>query len=139
MSESVARLLHARASTRAEPSAASGALNTFNPPLPVEDPDTYRCLAILVNEFGAYHEVWLTPFLRRLNEAFPLLANYERQALISQLLVSPGAIWAWKSARATPILIPWRLSTGTTPLYAQVNQTRLGETIAPAAKASVEE
>ncbi|GBC90594.1 MAG: NYN domain-containing protein [Fimbriimonadales bacterium] len=137
VSESVARLLHARASTRARPSAASGTLNTFNPPLPVEDPDTYRCLAILVNEFGAYHEVWLTPFLRRLNEAFPLLANYERQALISNL-VSLGAIRVEKR-EGNPYPYSVAIINWNHPTVREVNQTRLGETIAPAAKASVEE
>lgn len=45
-----------------------------------------------VNEYGVhYPEVWLTPFLRRLNEEFPLLANHERRALIANL-VAAGAI-----------------------------------------------
>lgn len=90
---SVARILQARAHLRSslKPAPLGGTGSVFNPPLPVEDADTRRCLTILVNEFGSYHEVWLTPFLRRLNEEFPLLANYERQALISNL-VSLGAI-----------------------------------------------
>lgn len=65
---------------------------SFNPSEPITDEDTRRCLQILVNEYGIhYAEVWLTPFLRRLNEAFPLLANHERRALIANL-VSAGAI-----------------------------------------------
>lgn len=93
VSDSVARILQTRTSARvnAKPVFPIGAISTFNPVLPVEDPDTRRCLAILVNDYGSYHEVWLTPFLRRLNEEFPLLANYERQALIHNL-VSLGAI-----------------------------------------------
>lgn len=64
---------------------------TFNPPQPVDDPETRRCLYILVNEYGNFPEIWLTPFLRRLNEEFPLLANHERRALIANL-VTAGAI-----------------------------------------------
>lgn len=44
-----------------------------------------------MNEYGAYPEIWLTPFFRRLNEVFPLLANHERRALIANL-VTAGAI-----------------------------------------------
>lgn len=60
-------------------------------PIPEEETEARRCLDILVNEYGHYHEVWLTPFLRRLNEEFPLLANHERRALIESL-VAAGAI-----------------------------------------------
>jgi uncharacterized LabA/DUF88 family protein len=60
-------------------------------PRPIEDADARRCLDILVNEYGDYHEVWLSPFFRRLNDAFPLLANHERKALVNQL-VDAGAI-----------------------------------------------
>ncbi|MCS6831139.1 MAG: NYN domain-containing protein, partial [bacterium] len=63
----------------------------FYPSAPVDEPDTRRCLYILVNEFGTFPEIWLTPFLRRLNEEFPLLANHERRALIANL-VAAGAI-----------------------------------------------
>lgn len=63
----------------------------FQPPIPVDDPNSRRCLYILVNEFGAFQEIWLTPFLRRLNEEFPLLANHERRALIANLAAA-GAI-----------------------------------------------
>lgn len=68
------------------------ARTTFNPAVPIEDVETRRCLEILVNEYGAYYpEVWLTPFSRRLNEAFPLLANHERRMLIANLEMA-GAI-----------------------------------------------
>ncbi len=137
VSESVARLLHARASTRAKPSIAPATPTAFNPPLPVEDPDTYRCLAILVNEFGAYHEVWLTPFLRRLNEEFPLLANYERQALISNL-VSLGAIRVEKR-EGNPYPYSVAIINWNHPTVRMVNQMHLGEEIAHTAKASGEE
>lgn len=109
----------------------------FNPPLPVEDPDTYRCLAILVNEFGAYHEVWLTPFLRRLNEEFPLLANYERQALISNL-VSLGAIRVEKR-EGNPYPYSVAIINWNHPTVRMVNRMHLGEEIAHTAKASGEE
>ncbi|MGC8783426.1 MAG: hypothetical protein ACP5RN_03425 [Armatimonadota bacterium] len=89
---------------RQEPSSASskrslssaplltpGTKGTFQPPTTIDDPDTRRCLYILVNEYGMFSEIWLTPFLRRLNEEFPLLANHERRALIANL-VAAGAI-----------------------------------------------
>lgn len=57
----------------------------------IEDADARLCLAILVNEYGEYNEVWLVPFFRRLNDAFPHLANHERKALVNQL-VEAGAI-----------------------------------------------
>ncbi len=88
---------HASASTSSKRSPspilllAPGAKGMFQPPTAIDDPDTRRCLYILVNEYGMYPQIWLTPFLRRLNEEFPLLANHERRALIANL-VSAGAI-----------------------------------------------
>lgn len=98
LEEETARLIeHVSASTQSKRAVSSLPLlspaqkGSFNPPTPVDDPDTQRCLRILVNEYGTYSETWLTPFLRRLNEEFPLLANHHRRALIANL-VAAGAI-----------------------------------------------
>lgn len=75
-------------------SLAVGEVRSFITPRPLaeEEADLRRCLDILVNEFAnRFSEIGLVPFLRRLNEVFPHLANHERKELLRRLEES-GAI-----------------------------------------------
>ncbi len=64
---------------------------TFNPPIPIDDEPTRRCLQVLLENFGHYPEVYLKPFLEKLNQEFPLLANFERKGLVHTLEIA-GAV-----------------------------------------------
>jgi hypothetical protein len=39
----------------------------------------------MLRHFGDKTEVWMTPFLHRLREEMPLLAEYERKSLVTDL------------------------------------------------------
>ncbi|MCL6623644.1 MAG: NYN domain-containing protein [Fimbriimonadales bacterium] len=86
----------------------------FGPPAPVEDELTIRCLQVLLEGFGHYPEVYLKPFLEKLNQEFPLLANFERKGLVHKLEIA-GAICVEKRS-GTPfdysvIVINWNHPT----------------------------
>jgi hypothetical protein len=49
------------------------------------------CLGLLVKNYGMYHEIFLSPFLRKLSDALPNLADWERKDLMSDL-ESKGAL-----------------------------------------------
>ncbi|AWM33106.1 NYN domain-containing protein [Hymenobacter nivis] len=63
----------------------------FDPVRSLAGPDELSCLAFMVAELlrlGQHrpvHELWLTPFLRRLTDEFPALPEYERRDLINGL------------------------------------------------------
>ncbi len=63
----------------------------FDPVRPLANADEQRCLAFMVAELQrlsqhrATHELWLTPFLRRLTDEFPALPESERRDLINGL------------------------------------------------------
>ena len=42
-------------------------------------------MRVMLECFGDKPEIWVTPYLRRLREEMPLLAEYERKALITDL------------------------------------------------------
>jgi uncharacterized LabA/DUF88 family protein len=44
-----------------------------------------EALTVMLKYFGNHPEVWVTPFLRKLREEMPLLEEYERKALLSDL------------------------------------------------------
>jgi uncharacterized LabA/DUF88 family protein len=72
-------------------------------PLDAVKQDTYKamiadlnenerlCLGLLVKNYGMYHEIFLSPFLRKLSDALPNLADWERKDLMSDL-ESKGAL-----------------------------------------------
>ncbi|MEM4407417.1 MAG: hypothetical protein QXI19_01595 [Candidatus Caldarchaeum sp.] len=69
---------------------------------------------MLLEDFGHYPEVYLKPFLEKLNQEFPLLANFERKGLVNTLEVA-GAIRVEKRS-GTPfdysvIVINWNHPT----------------------------
>lgn len=43
------------------------------------------CLEVLLRNYGRHHEVWMSPFLRKLSDALPRLADFERKALLTSL------------------------------------------------------
>jgi uncharacterized LabA/DUF88 family protein len=54
---------------------------------PSQSLDSEECLAVgcMLRHFGDKTEVWMTPFLHRLREEMPLLAEYERKSLVTDL------------------------------------------------------
>ncbi len=74
--------------TAAPPAEESSA---FDPVRPLANADEQRCLAFMAAELQRLsqhrpvHELWLTPFLRRLTDEFPALPEYERRDLINAL------------------------------------------------------
>lgn len=49
------------------------------------------CLGLLVSNYGMYHEIFLSPFLRKLSDTLPNLADWERKDLMGDL-ESKGAL-----------------------------------------------
>ncbi len=71
---------------------------------PVHDADAKIALSTMMRYFGDKPEVWMSPFLHKLREELPELAEYERKSLISTLKAS-GAIVVesrpgWKDGEA---------------------------------------
>lgn len=59
--------------------------NPFNPVIP-ELTETERiCLETLLRNYRTHHEIYLTPFLRKLPDALPNLADWERKNIVSDL------------------------------------------------------
>jgi len=63
----------------------------FNPISPVTTDAEKICLDVLLKNYGHHPEVWMSPFLRKLSDALPRLADFERKALLTTLEAS-GAI-----------------------------------------------
>lgn len=63
----------------------------FTPPMPITGVNERLCLDVLLKNYGRHSEVWMSPFLRKLTDAFPSLADFERKSLLSTL-ESSGAI-----------------------------------------------
>lgn len=57
----------------------------FNISIPELTETERACLKILVNKYGAYHEIYLSPFLRKLSDALPNHAHWERKGLLKNL------------------------------------------------------
>jgi uncharacterized LabA/DUF88 family protein len=60
----------------------------FPPTLPITDESQRACLRLMLEEFGLYHDIFLSPFLRKLSDALPRLADYERKALLIDLEIA---------------------------------------------------
>lgn len=58
---------------------------------PIDDENARICLQVLLEDFGHHKEVFLKPYLKRLNDALSWLANFQRKALIEDL-IDRGAI-----------------------------------------------
>jgi uncharacterized LabA/DUF88 family protein len=57
----------------------------FNIPISDLNADEKACLKLLVSQYGSYPEIFLSPFLRKLSDGLPKLADWQRKALLSDL------------------------------------------------------
>lgn len=70
----------------AKPAAkVATAVPGFSKAQPINDANQLRALEIMLEHFGDKREVWVTPYLRKLREELPLLQEFERKQLISDL------------------------------------------------------
>src|SRR5205814_1155458 len=53
----------------------------FNSIAPISGENENICLEVLLHNYGHHSEVWMSPFLRKLSDALPRLADFERKAL----------------------------------------------------------
>jgi hypothetical protein len=81
----------AKASLNEMTAASVSEESHFNPPAPVEGENERICLEVLLFNYGHHSEVWMSPFLRKLSDSLPRLADFERKALLTTL-ESVGAI-----------------------------------------------
>lgn len=63
----------------------------FNPSIPIVSETERVCIDVLLKHYGRHPEIWMSPYLRKLSDALPRLADYERKALLSSLEAA-GAI-----------------------------------------------
>lgn len=64
---------------------------TFSPAMPIDDENQLTALRTALDHFGHYNEIFLSPYLRKLSDALPRLADFERKALLNDLEAA-GAI-----------------------------------------------
>ena len=57
----------------------------FNRQIPIDNEDQLACLSLMLNEYQNHPEIWLSPFLRRLTDVLPRLADYERKNILFAL------------------------------------------------------
>ncbi len=57
----------------------------FAEPKAIESETEVTCLDVLVRNYGHHREVWISPYLRKLTDALPRLADFERKALLTSL------------------------------------------------------
>jgi hypothetical protein len=63
----------------------------FNPISPIVAEAEKISLDVLLKNYGRHPEIWMSPFLRKLSDALPRLADFERKALLTSLEAA-GAI-----------------------------------------------
>lgn len=63
----------------------------FADPALIESDTELTCLEVLLRNYGHHREVWISPYLRKLTDALPRLADFERKALLTSL-EAQGAI-----------------------------------------------
>lgn len=63
----------------------------FNTPSPIVSEAEKIALDVLLKNYGRHPEIWMSPFLRKLSDALPRLADFERKALLTSLEAA-GAI-----------------------------------------------
>lgn len=57
----------------------------FARPVALMSEEQHSCLELMLREYGSHHEIWLKPFLRRLTDIMPQLADYERKSILHDL------------------------------------------------------
>jgi hypothetical protein len=68
-----------------KPPAKPGPQPTFKPVSPLLGEDQRQCVKLMLSEYGTHAEIWLSPFLRRLTDTLPSLADYERKNILFDL------------------------------------------------------
>ena len=66
------------------PAVTYGARN-FKRPSALRSDDALEAIRIMLEHFGDKREIWVSPFLHKMRNEMPLLAEYERKAIISDL------------------------------------------------------
>ncbi len=74
-----------RAQTELMPAPATNSPVKFEKWMKLEDENERTALEIMLKYFGDKREVWVTPYLHKLRFEMPLLAEFERKALITNL------------------------------------------------------
>ena len=59
--------------------------NAFHKAEPIVAPNEVTCLKVLLQNYGNFPEIWMSPFLRKLSDALPFLADFERKSLVNSL------------------------------------------------------
>lgn len=57
----------------------------FNIPITELTEEERACLSLMVSQYGTYHEIFLSPFLRKLSDILPSLADWQRKGLLGDL------------------------------------------------------
>lgn len=57
----------------------------FAEPQSIESDTELTCLDVLLRNYGHHREVWISPYLRKLTDALPRLADFERKSLLTSL------------------------------------------------------
>jgi hypothetical protein len=71
---------------------------TFNIPMTDMSEDERTCLDLMLTHFGKYPEIFLSPFLRKLSDTLPNLADWQRKGLIGDLEFKGAIRMAKRSA-----------------------------------------
>lgn len=66
-------------------SADSEEIDAFNLPKTDMTDEERECLRLMLSQYGTYHEIYLSPFLRKLSDALPNLADWQRKGLLADL------------------------------------------------------
>lgn len=59
--------------------------DAFNLPKSDMTDEERECLRLMLSQYGTYHEIYLSPFLRKLSDALPNLADWQRKGLLADL------------------------------------------------------
>lgn len=65
--------------------AAKSKSMSFAKPIPLMTEEQRFCVKFMLKEYGTYPEIFIGPFLHRLTDSLPQLADYERKAILTDL------------------------------------------------------
>lgn len=60
-------------------------IDAFNLPKTDLTDEERECLRLMLSQYGTFHEIYLSPFLRKLSDALPNLADWQRKGLLADL------------------------------------------------------
>lgn len=64
---------------------ASIELDEFNPVITDLDENERACLVVILRNYSNYHDIFLSPFLRKLSDELPNIADWERKVILGNL------------------------------------------------------